>query len=129
MAIVAQDSSTYARLRFNTGPGGETKIPVCVEYGYQFDATDFELWKQQYLANVVEDDTFTLTRKSRRHAGREEEIEVFGSDGSEDLSVFDGQDILSEIDSVDPMEREYFMEELSIRSEFWDEDESEVIYE
>ncbi len=33
------------------------------------------------------------------------------------------------IDSMDPMEREYFMEELTIRSEFWDEYGSEVSYE
>jgi len=129
MAIVAQDSSTYARLRFNTGPGGETKIPICVEYGCQFDATDFELWKQEYLVNVTEDKVFTLAGKSKRHAGREEEVDVFGCDGSEGLSVFDGQDLLSEIDSMDPTERQYFMEELAVRSDFWNEDESEVLYE
>ena len=129
MAIVAQDSSTYAKLRFNTGPGGETKIPICVEYGYQFEATDFGLWRQQYMANVTEDKIFTLADKSKRHAGRQEEVEAFGCDGSEGLSVFDGQDLLSEIDSMDPMEREYLMEELAVRSDFWNEDESEVLYE
>ncbi len=69
-----------------------------------------------------------MADKSRKHVGREEEIDVFGSDGSEELD-FDGQDLLSEIDSMDPMERQHLMEELSIRSEFWDEDESEVPYE
>ncbi|MCF7955472.1 MAG: hypothetical protein K9M75_06700, partial [Phycisphaerae bacterium] len=88
-----------------------------------------EAWQQQYITNVAEDNTFTLTGKSRKHADNQEEVEVFGCDGSEGLSVFDGQDLLSEIDSMDPMEREYFMEELTIRSEFWDEYEGEVSYE
>jgi proteasome lid subunit RPN8/RPN11 len=129
MAIVAQDGSTYARLRFNAGPGGEVKIPVCVDYNCEFDATDFDIWQQQYMANVTEDNIFALTGKSRQHAGRQEEVEVFGCDGSEGLSVFDDQDLLSEIESMDPMEREHFMEELSVRSDFWDEYESEVLYE
>ncbi|MBW8016139.1 MAG: hypothetical protein FVQ82_08130 [Planctomycetes bacterium] len=127
MAIVAQDSSTYARLRFNAGPGGEVKIPISVDYNCDFDASEIETWQQEYIASVTEDRFISLTNKSRKHA--REEVEVFGCDGSEGLSFFDGQDMLSEIDSLDPVEREYLMKELSIRSEFWDEDESEVLYE
>ena len=126
MAIVAQEGSTYARLRFNTGPGGDVKIPVCVDYNVEFDAADFEVWQQQYLANVTEDNIFALTGKSKK-SKQTEEADVFGSDGFDDLSDLTGEDLLSEIDSMDPMEREYFMEELSIRSDFWDE--SEVLYE
>ncbi|MBW8017922.1 MAG: hypothetical protein FVQ82_17260 [Planctomycetes bacterium] len=128
MAIVAQQGNTFARLRFNAGPGGEAKIPICVDYNCEFDASEFEVWQQQYIANVTEDRFISMTENSRKHAGREEEIDVFGSDGSEELD-FDGQDLLSEIDSMDPMERQHLIEELSIRSEFWDEDESEVLYE
>jgi len=129
MAIVAQQGSTFARLRFNAGPGGEVKIPINIDYSCEFDASEVEAWQQHYITNVAEDNTFTLTGKSRKHADNQEEVEVFGCDGSEGLSVFDGQDLLSEIDSMDPMEREYFMEELTIRSEFWDEYEGEVSYE
>jgi len=128
MFIVAQDSKTFARLRFNAGPGGEVKIPVYVDYSYEFDAADFELWKQQYLANVVEDTAFSLTGKSRSTTGKQEdETDIFGGNAFEETSVFTNQDLLSEIDSMEPMEREMFMEELSVRSDFWDE--SEVIYE
>ena len=126
MTIVAQDGSTFARLRFNAGPGGEVKIPVCVDYNCEFDASDFEVWQQQYLANVTEDNIFALTGKSKK-SKQTEEADVFGSDSFDDLSDLTGEDLLSEIDSMDPMEREYFMEELSIRSDFWDE--SEVLYE
>ncbi len=128
MCIVAQNGSIFARLRFNVGPGGEVKVSVCVDYSYEFDAADFELWKQQYLANVVEDNIFSLTSKSKRN-GQEPEVDIFGCDGSEGLSMFNSQDLLAEIDSMEPLEREIFMEELAIRSDFWDEYESEVLYE
>jgi len=128
MFIVAQDSKTFARLRFNAGPGGEVKIPVYVDYSYEFDAADFEAWKQQYLANVVEDTVFSLTGKSKSTSGKQQdEVDIFGDNSFEETSVFTNQDLLSEIDSMEPMEREMFMEELSVRSDFWDE--SEVIYE
>ena len=45
MFIVARNGNTYARLRFNIGPGGETNIPVCVDYSHEFEAASFELWK------------------------------------------------------------------------------------
>ena len=128
MAIIAQDGSTYARLRFNAGPGGEIKIPVCIDYNCEFNASDLEIWQQQYLANVVEDNIFTLTDKSKK-SKQADEVDVFGSDGFEDFSSLADHDLLSEIDSMDPMERQNFMEELSIRSDFWDENESEVLYE
>lgn len=124
MAIIAQDGSTYARLRFNAGPGGEVKIPICVDYSCDFNAADFETWQQQYLSNVAEDNIFTLTGKSKKSKQPED---VFGSDGLENFGSLADHDLLSEIDSMDPMERQYFMEELSIRSDFWDE--SEVLYE
>ncbi len=128
MCIVAQDGSTYARMRFNSGPGCEIKIPVCVDYGFEFNATDFENWKQQYMANVFEDDIFKLAGKSKKNM-LQDKTDLFGCDGSEGLGSFTDQELLTEIDSMDPMERQYFMEELSIRSEFWDEYESEVLYE
>lgn len=125
MFILAQDSSTYVRLRFGTGPGGEIKIPVCVEYGSEFEATDFNSWEQQYNDNVTENKLLYSSNKKRRSR----EADVFGSDEPDEFELFTGDDLLSEIDSMDPMEREYFMEELSIRSDFWDEDESGVDYE
>jgi len=125
MAIVAREGSTYARLRFNAGPGGEVKIPVCVDYNCEFDASDFEIWQQQYMANVVEDDILTLMDNSKK-SKQTEEADAFGSDGFGNFGSLTDQDLLSEIDAMDPMERQYFMEELAIRSDFWDE--SEVLY-
>jgi len=127
MCIVAQDGGTFARLRFNTGPGGEVKIPVYVDYGFEFDNADLNAWKQQYKANVIEDHTFSLTGRSKKNSKKQEDdLEIFGNNGFEETSILTSQELLSEIDSMGPEEREIFMEELAIRSDFWDE--SEVVY-
>lgn len=129
MCIVDQDSGTYARLRFNAGPAGEVKIPVCVDYGFEFDAADFEVWQHQYKANVVEDEVFKQTEKSKQTSdNQQQEIGVFGSEDFGAMSQYSNQDLLSEIDQMDPMEREIFMEDLAVRSDFWDE-ETEVFYD
>jgi len=52
MFIIARDGTTYARLRFNIGPGGETTLPVRVDYAQPFAASDHAAWKQEYLAKV-----------------------------------------------------------------------------
>jgi proteasome lid subunit RPN8/RPN11 len=128
MCVIARNGSTFAILRFNVGPCGEIKIPVCVDYGCGFQQTDFDAWEQQYRANVVEDNTFSLTGKSKITAAKQEaETDIFGNNGFEEESIYSSHDLLGEIDSMEPMEREMFMEELSVRSDFWDE--SEVFYE
>ncbi len=52
MFILAKSGKTYARLRFNTGPGGQMQIPVEVDYHLPFAASDHEGWKQEYAADV-----------------------------------------------------------------------------
>ena len=129
MAIVAQDNSSYARLRFNAGPGGDLKIPVFVEYGCSFEAADYPKWKAEYKVNVTEERRFLENPKSDRKSETQEEIETFGYDESQDCSAVPYEDILLELDAMEPSERQAFLEELSSRSEFWDEYESEVFYE
>jgi len=128
MCIVAQDGGTFARLRFNVGPGGEVKIPVYVDYGCEFDAANFELWKQQYQANVIVDEIFKQTDKPiQPAANQQKEVELFGNENFNKVPLFSSEDLLSEIDRMEPIEREIFMEELAIKSDFWDE-ESEAFY-
>lgn len=52
MFILAQEGQSYARLRFNVGPGGNSDIPVSVDYERAFPGCDVEAWEQEYLANV-----------------------------------------------------------------------------
>jgi len=128
MCIVSQDGNTFARLRFGVGPGGEVKIPVCIDYDYEFDAADFQLWTQQYKVNVTEDTIFKQTDKSKKSDDKkQQEFEPFGGENFNEVPLFSSDDLLSEIDQMDPLERQFFMDELSVRSDFWDE-ESEVFY-
>jgi proteasome lid subunit RPN8/RPN11 len=53
MFIVAQEGPTYARLRFNVGPGGAAELGVAVDYGRPFAASDHANWEAEYQANVA----------------------------------------------------------------------------
>ena len=52
MAILARGGKTYARLRFNAGPGASLIIPVQVDYTQEFDGSDWEAWEQEYARHV-----------------------------------------------------------------------------
>jgi len=129
MLIVAQEGGTYARLRFNSGPGGEVEIPVVIDYSHEFDASNFGDWKQHYLANVAEEKMNDFESNSNTSQNVSLQEGFFGSDTFESLDAATSEELLLEIDDMDPMEREYFMNELSLRSDFWDETESEVFYD
>ena len=59
MAILAQGGESYARLRFNVGPGGELRIPVQVDYQRPFIASDYEAWEQELQENVKAEDSLS----------------------------------------------------------------------
>jgi hypothetical protein len=52
MFVLAQGGDTHARLWFTVGPGGQMTIPVAVDYGQPFAASDHQGWQQEYLASV-----------------------------------------------------------------------------
>ena len=52
MFILARGGQCYARLRYNVGPGVEVELPVEVDYGRPFAATEMERWHDEYLSNV-----------------------------------------------------------------------------
>lgn len=112
MVIVAQNSNSYARIRFSAAAGCEFVIPIEVDYDCSFDSPDFKAWKKQYTKNVSADKFFN-TYKGFEAAGR---TTSFGKNLS-------SAEILDELELMEPFEREYFLEELAIRSEFWDESE------
>jgi proteasome lid subunit RPN8/RPN11 len=53
MFILACGGQTYARLRFNVGPGVETTIAATVDYSRPFEGSDVAAWEQEYQANVA----------------------------------------------------------------------------
>lgn len=59
MFILARAGTTYSRMRFNIGPGGESEIPVQVDCTTHFPASNQLGWEQEYLEQVtVSDDYF-----------------------------------------------------------------------
>lgn len=52
MFILARGGDSYARLRFNVGPGGEILVPATVDYSAAFSASETDQWEQEYAANV-----------------------------------------------------------------------------
>ncbi len=58
MFILARTGTIYSRLRFNIGPGGETKIPVQVDCNTNFAASDPFAWEQEYRELVTVSDNW-----------------------------------------------------------------------
>jgi len=52
MFILARGGDCYARLRFNSGPGGESDLPVQVDYSRDFHGSDFDAWEIEYMQDV-----------------------------------------------------------------------------
>jgi hypothetical protein len=95
MFILARGGKTYARLRFNAGPGGSLLIPVQVDYTQEFAGSDGLAWEQEYLENVQPDTLETLL--AERHA-KEPRAAVAGE-------TVAPSEALPEIDLDEPLDR------------------------
>ncbi len=115
MFIVAQDNSTYARLSFNVGPGGQVLIPAGVDYTQEFGPSDHEGWDAEYAAHVR-----PLDWLSELPAGKER---LVAGDLADSILPYD---FLQEFEQMDPAQRQIILDELAKRPELWDQ-ESEVL--
>ena len=113
MFILAQEGKSYARLHFKAGPGGDMHLPVCVDYSGSFAGSDIKAWKAEYKQHV---------KQERRALAAAEPSEFLGGD------AMLPDNIVEQLDQMDPDERQQYMDELAIQSEFWDE-EMGVFYE
>ena len=114
--VVAQDNRTYAKLRFNVGPGGQVLIPTEIDYSQDFDSSDRELLDTEYAANV----------KAIEWLPGRSNAELNSSD--HDLSDYAlAYEFLDEFESMEPEERQFILDELSERPELWDEKEVMVL--
>jgi hypothetical protein len=52
MFILARGGQTYARLRYNIGPGVDIKLPIEIEYGCTFGGSDVRRWQAEFDLNV-----------------------------------------------------------------------------
>ena len=108
--IVGQESTTYARLCFNVGPGGQVLIPTEIDYGQDFSATNHELWDAEYTSNVKAVEWLTERSTSLLDSG--------GHDLSDYALPYD---FLDEFERMEPEERQYILDELADRPDLWDE--------
>ena len=114
MFVIGRGGKTYARLRFNVGPGGEAVIPVEVDYGCEFGPSNHEAWEAEYRANIRADSwTGTLGLESQRSLTAAESGRF-------------ADDWLDAFEEMDPDDRRFVIDELAARPDLWDE-ESEVV--
>jgi len=115
MFILARGGKSYARLRFNVGPGGDVRIPVAVDYSQPFDASDFDAWDAEYKANI---------KAGREHFWPEMELGWadqygYGDGGSGAGDIF-GADLclddymLAELAEMDPDERADILDQFGL---------------
>jgi proteasome lid subunit RPN8/RPN11 len=114
--VVAQNNKTYAKLKFNVGPGGQLLIRTEVDYSRDFGPSDHELWDAEYSANVKRGDWLNVyTDKQARSS------EV-------DLSSYAlPYDFLEEFEDMEPAERQFILDELAGRPELWDEEKEVMV--
>jgi hypothetical protein len=118
MFIIDQNGNTYARMRFGVGPGGQIKLPVAVDYSLSFVGSDMQAWKTEYLQNVKQE---TLEPTKQQTAACDE---LLGFEQAFPPS----DELLEQIELMDPTERQLLIEELASQSAFWDE-EMEAYYD
>ncbi len=117
MAIVARDSSTYARLSFNIGPGGQILIPTEVDYSRDFGPSDHPCWDIEYAAHTRAVDWFSQPLPV---VPKRSDTAVSTSD---DIS----NDLVSELEKLGPLEWQLILDELAERPDLWN-NEQEVLF-
>ncbi len=115
MAVVAQDNSTYARLSFNIGPGGQILIPTEVDFARDFGPSDHSAWDAQYQADIRPMEWLN------RPALTQEKPAANGQAGEVPCPPVDGPlgDFLNEFERMDPVQRQLILDELADRPELW----------
>lgn len=104
MFILARGGKSYARLRFNVGPGGEVLLPVEVDYSRPFAASSQGAWKEEFKANIhPEKDLGWMWGTSR------DEPNYYGA-GLDDLTI-------SDLAAMEETEQEYVLAELGLTRE------------
>ncbi len=114
--VLALGGKSYARLRFNVGPGGSVVIPVVVDYSQSFGPSDHVAWETEYQANIKAESLFK-SFGSQVDLGLEEDASSYSVPN----------DWLEEFETMEPAERQYVLDELAGRPDLWEE--SEVICE
>ena len=118
MFVLGRTGKTYARLRFNVGPGGEAEIPVEVDYRRPFGPSDHEAWETEYRAHVRKEELCWGTRLLDKAMPV-----AFGADA---YDPWDAQDLVGAFEDLDVEDRRAVLDELASRPELWDEVEEGI---
>lgn len=118
MFVIAQNNRTYARLSFNVGPGGQVLIPVEIDYSQDFGPSDRGLWDAEYQAKIK------MGAWLSDFGSRTSETTPIGNTINSPALPYD---YISELEKLDPAQRQLILDELADRPDLWDE-ESEVLY-
>jgi len=114
MFVLGRSGKTFARLRFNVGPGGEGEIPVEVDYRRPFGPSDHEAWETEYKTHIRKDELSWRTGLERATS------DAFGADM---YDPWDAQELVGAFEGLDVEERRAVLDELASRPELWEERE------
>jgi proteasome lid subunit RPN8/RPN11 len=114
MFIMARNGTTYARISFNVGPGGQVLIPTEVDFSRTFEASNQEQWDLEYEANIFPEPSMGFLDSP------------MGGHAFWDQFNEDSVDLLGSLEHMDQLERQGFWDELASRPDIWAE-ESEVM--
>lgn len=119
MFILAEGGQTYARLRFNVGPGGSMVIPVQVDYSRPFPASDQEAWEAEYRANIhpAASDFFGSGKAFDDWPDEPPRRDRKPAVSNQQLCVPD--DWMQELERMEPVERQAILDELASRDDWW----------
>ena len=122
MFILAQDGKTYAKLQFNVGPGGRLLIPAQVDYALPFAGSEALSWEAEYQANIQ--------AASVRHGLVFDDPLVVVDCPEPDVYGYAlPQEILDQLEAMEPAERRIVFDELAIRPDLWDSEEEVAFYD
>jgi proteasome lid subunit RPN8/RPN11 len=116
MFVLARGGKSYARLRFNVGPGGSVVVPVDVDFSTPFGPSLQEAWEAEYKANI-DSTPWTWSLDVHERSGKE----LGRSSSLSRISTPDNW--MEELDAMEPAERQLVLDELSARSDLWGEGE------
>jgi len=108
--VVAQDNKTYAKLRFNVGPGSQVLIPTEIDYGHDFGPSDHALWDAEYTANI---------KATEWLSGRTVQDNIAADHDLTNYAL--PYDFIDEFEQMEPEERQFILDELADRPDLWDE--------
>jgi hypothetical protein len=109
MFILASGGKSYARLRFNVGPGGNLILPVETDYSQSFDGSDIAGWEDEYKANIHPDELGLVGDTGNWGDKYDIGVSLTG-DGATTSNI--PQDWLHELGRMEPAERQAILEEL-----------------